>query len=188
MHEKLHDRSADSDFAIDDNGHCIYWDAVSRSIKTLEPAQIIYDPYIFIGKIGQQNLLPNHFKLRPKDLEITYFKDKDGLIHGAPILPGISSFLFFGTKMSDQHTIEHIAQKHLGRDVRPKNRLYVAQIEHIESAGWVPFFVPLIHGNTRIYNPLHVVLIPSSIYNSGEMKDANAAERETIASVFIRWP
>lgn len=175
----------DSDFDSDSTGRLIYWDCISNDHPLLEPTQPINDPHIIVGKVGQQNILPSHFTLKPKDLVETELEDAQGKIIGK-IPPGISTFLFFGSRESRQDCLDNITRSNLGREPHYKNRLYVAQIGDIKDAGWTTYYAPLIRG-PHYPNPLHVIIVPNSILAAGITADATEEEKAAIASVFVRW-
>jgi hypothetical protein len=176
----------DIDFDSDSTGRLIYWDCITSAHPLLEPTQPITDPHIIVGKIGQQNILPTHFTLKPKDLVETELEDEDGQVLGEPIPPGISTFLFFGSRETRQDCLDNITRSNLGREPHYKNRLYVAQIGDIREAGWTTYYAPLIRG-PHFPNPLHVIIVPNSILASGITADATEEEKTAIASVFVKW-
>lgn len=178
-------RGGDSDFDSDQRGHLVYWDVIRKIYPLLEPAAPIPDPNFVIGKVGQQNLLPTHFTLKPKDLEGTKLINGEGLSLGKPVPPGISAFLFFGSRQAKQHNLDSISRSHLGRKAHYKNRMYIAQVRDINAVGWTAFYAPLINRNTPVYNPLHVIIVPNSIIASGITADATEAEKVTLANAFI---
>ncbi len=174
------------DFDQDRHGSLVYWDSVTRKYLVLEPGCEILDPNLALGKVGQQNVLPAHFELKPKDLELTQVSDEDGFSVGDPVLPGISMFVFFGSNNSGQHSLESIAKKHLGRNPHPKNRIYITQVGDINDAEWSVIFVPLINKNYPIHNPLHVIVVPNSV-SAGRCNNSTENEKIAIANTFIKW-
>lgn len=177
----------DSDYDIDPYGNLVYWDALNQNYKLLSPGQQICDPAICIGKVGQQNILPTHFSLKPKDLDDTVITNEWGRAMAKPIPPGISVFLFWGSPSTKQQDLASLSMSHLGRPVTKKNRLYVTQVEQIAQSGWTPFFAPLINRNFPVYNPLHVILCPKSVLSDGTRSDALYEEKEKLVEAFIRW-
>ncbi len=177
----------DSDYDNDPRGLLLYWDVISGLHRLLEPAMPISDPNIVIGKVGQQNLLPGHFTLKPKDLEETGITRDDGIFVGNPIPPGISTFLFFGSQGAKQDCLESISWSHLGREPHYKNRLYVSQVGDIRNAGWTAYYAPLINRNCPIYNPLHVIIVPKSIVTASVFTDATQEEKNALTRAFIPW-
>ncbi len=174
----------DSDFDHDERGSLVYWDSILRRYSMIEPGSVILDPSVVVGKIGQQNILPTHFSLKPKDFELTQIQDEEGNFVGDPILPGVSMFLFFGSNQCKQDSLANITREHLGRKIHPKNRLYIAQVGDIEK--WSVFYAPLINRNYPIYNPLHVIVVPNSM-TFDSYSDATELEKRSIADVFVRW-
>lgn len=179
--------ASSEDYDFDPQGQFLYWDYVHGTARLLTPARRILDPHIAIGKVGQQNLLPTHLSLKPKDLELTPVTDESGIPIGDPVPPGISAFLFFGSPSARQDSIHAISESHLGKDAHWKNRSYVTQVEDVVRAGWVPFYVPLINKVYKVYNPLHVLLVPGSILQSGQLADATEQEKHALAQSFVRW-
>ena len=175
------------DYDIDDQGVLVYWDNDLWNYRLLLPCEPITDPDLFIGKVGQQNLLTTHFCLKPKDLELTVITDVRGQPVGDPVLPGVSGYLFWGTKETRQDSLSNIVQSHLGRPPTKKNRLYCSQVRDIIGAGWQPFFAPLINDDYSGSNPLHVIIVPKSILASSNFIDATEQEKEALVNVFIRW-
>jgi hypothetical protein len=176
-----------TDYDIDPQGNLAYWDAVTGKLQVLEPAQPIEDQNAVVGKIGQQNLLPDHFSLKPKDLENTQITDESGVLVGKPVPPGISAFLFFGSKASKQDRLSSLSESYLGREVTKKNRLYITQVRDVLRAGWTAFFAPLIDRNYSIHNPLHVILVPNSLVVAAGSGMMNEGERVALTQSFIRW-
>lgn len=177
----------DSDFDIDSRGQLIYWDCITNMHRLLDPAAPIKDENVVIAKVGQQNFLPTHAALKKRDLEETQLGNPDGLSIGTPIPPGLSTFLFFGSKESNQHKLTSITENHLARPVHPKNRLYISQVRDIIEAGWTAYYAPLIDGRYPIYNPLHVLIVPKSITTTGSFADATDKEKIALANTFVRW-
>lgn len=173
----------DSDYDSDSEGVLVYW---YQGYRPLLPAAPILDPDIFIGKIGQQNVLPTHFTIKPKDLVITEIFTPNGR-HIGDVLPGISCYVFFGTRWSNQHNLELMVRDLLCRALHPKNRMYVTQVRDIIKAGWTPYYAPLINQRCPIINPLHVILCPDSVTRTGTYADANEKEKEQLAKAFVRW-
>lgn len=176
----------DADYDLDPSGTLCYLEHYTKAARLLYPGMPIEDPHLVIGKIGQQNPLPGHFSIRPKDNEMTAVIDEYGNVTAEPVPPGISTFLFWGTKYCNQEDLVQIAQSHLGRPPSPKNRIYIAQVRDIREAGWVPYFVPLICKHFPTRNPLHVLLVPGTIAN-GSGADASELEKVVISNVFIKW-
>lgn len=175
------------DYRVDSEGILYYNDPVEKKVNTILPAVPITDPYIIIGKIGQQNLLPNHFTIKSKDFEETIITNERGIPIGEPIRPGISSFLFWGTKNSQQDNLSSMTKSGVGREVTRKNRLYITQVEDIYKAGWTPYFAPLINKQFKHFLPLHVLLVPNTFLGTLNRLDAGFVEKEAITEVFIRW-
>lgn len=183
----LRNERQDSDYVFEENGHLVYWDYVGKKYQLLEPTQPIDDPHVALAKVGQQNLLPTHVTLKPKDLEETVVTGTNGVLLGKPIPPGISAFLFFGSQGSKQDELNSISQSCIGREVTKKNRLYVTQVRDVLEAGWTPFYAPLMDINHPIGNPLHVLIVPNSIVAGGVISDAREAEKHSLVKAFIRW-
>jgi hypothetical protein len=179
-------RQPSGDYVIDGKGYLLYHDPVERKPILLVPAQPITDPHAVLGKLGQQNLLTTHVTLKPKDLEMTIVTETDGTPIGEPLLPGVSSFLLFGSSACNQDRLSAISQSHTGREVTKKNRLYITQVQDIIRAGWVAYYTPLITEGLP-QNPLHVLLIPKSVLESGLCTDANEDEKQALVTAFLRW-
>lgn len=107
----------DLDYVCDEMGELIYWDPVECKQKILMPAEPILDPVLCLGKIGQQNILPEHFTLKKRDLQLTSVCSEAGQQIGRPILPGISSYIFWGTKEANQSSACNFTQEFLGKRV-----------------------------------------------------------------------
>jgi hypothetical protein len=181
-----HRKQPSCEYVIDGKGYLLYHDPVERKPILLVPAQPITDSHAMIGKIGQQNLLTTHVTLKPKDLEMTVITLADGTPIGAPLPPGISSFLFFGSSDSNQDRLSAIGRSHTGREITKKNRLYVTQVTDIVKAGWTAYYAPLI-AEGMPQNPLHVLLVPNSALESGICADATETEKQALVAAFLRW-
>lgn len=177
----------DLDYLCDGSGELLYWDTVARERRILVPARPILDVTLCIGKIGQQNLLSDHFTFKPKDCKLTFVHSQNGEQIGEPILPGISSYLFWGSKEANQSSPSDFTQNFLGRKYHSKNRVYIAMVGDILSAGWVPYFAPLIDSTYPVSNPLHVVLVPDSISSGVSCQDAFPEEKIEICKSFVKW-
>lgn len=175
------------DYDIDQEGNLAYWDIVEGKYRVLEPGKSIEDPNCVIGKVGQQNLLPGHFTLKNKDLENTQLYGADGEKLGEPISPGLSVFLYFGTQQSGQDSLSSTSTNSTGKEPTKKNRLYFSQIRDIQNAGWAAIYAPLANPKTPPLNPLHVLLVPNSIQESGKIADAQEAEKTALVDAFVRW-
>lgn len=177
----------DFSYEIDPLGSLLYWDCLEKCPKILNPGEVIEDHYLGVGKVGQQNLLPSHFTLKPKDLEFTQIHTEEGTPIGPLIPPGASGFVFFGSKEAKQDSLEVVAQSHLGRDVSKKNRLYVSMVGDVIKAGWLPFFAPLIDNSFPVRNPLHLIMVPQSLVGTRNLVDATEQEKINLANSFVRW-
>jgi hypothetical protein len=181
--EKIRPLTNDSAYDHDNLGVLCYW---NKGYRLIFPATPIEDPELFVGKVGQQNLLPGHLTLKPRDLTLTEVSTRTGQTVGC-VNPGISGFLFFGDCSARQESLDVLVKSHVGREPTPKNRLYVAQVADVTSAGWTPFFTPLIDSRYPIYSPLHVIFCPNSIQSQGTWTDATEEEKIALAKVFVRW-
>jgi len=175
------------DFDMDDVGNMVYWSSPHRKCWILKPGEIIDDMTLMIGKVGQQNILPNHLSLKTKDLEFTQIKTRDGIEIGYPVPPGVSGFVYFGTHQSKQVDLSQLAVSCVGREITRKNRLYVTQVGDIVESGWIPVFAPLIDDTFKVRNPLHVIICPKSVYESRTIQDATESEKVDLSRAFIRW-
>lgn len=187
MHEREYRRYSfrhmESDYSIDQSGVLCYWDPVTKRTRHMLPAQPIDDDFMMLGKIGQQNLLPSHLTIKPKDAELTYVTDESGNMLGS-VPPGISAYLFWGTHSCGQENVRSFTQSHLFRPATDKNRLYVADAGTIKRAGWIPFFAPLIKKDCSTYSPLHVILCPQTVL-AGQGLDATEVEKINLSEQFI---
>lgn len=177
------------DFDTDPNGNLIYWDCVNNAYPIPEPAKRIDDPYLAIGKVGQQNILPNHLRLRTHDLQSTYVTTAAGVVVGEPVPPGLSGFIFFGRHHIEDKSFKDMAKEILNKSVHRKTRIHIAQVGDIMEAGWTVYYAPLIDQTVEypVYSPLHVVMTPNSILSDIGINDATETERIALAKVFVRW-
>lgn len=173
----------DSSFDCDTKGFACYWD---EGYRLLKPAEPITNINLFIGKVGQQNILPPHLTLKHDDLVTTTVNTEDGEYMGI-IKPGVSGFLFFGDCSSGQDKRNTIVERCVGKTAHTKTRIHVAQVKEIIEAGWTPFYAPLIDRHYTIYNPLHVIICPNSILYGANVKDATELEKQGLAKAFVRW-
>lgn len=177
----------DKAYTISDVGILTYFHAWDQSFKELRPAEIIPDQYLGIGKVGQQNILPTHFNLKPKDLELTQLENKFVEPMGEPIPPGLSAFIYFGSKDAQQDSLDSLAKSHLNREISKKNRLYVTMVGDVIKAGWIPYFAPLICPRSTVHNPLHCILTPLSMIADPLRTNATDIEKQNLADSFVRW-
>jgi len=167
------------EYDSDPSGHLLYWDCVQGRYPILEPARPITDPNLVIGRIGQQNVLPNHLLFNRSDFLPTEIVDEEG----SPISlipPGLSAFLFFQSQQegNDIKTI---------KDMHRKSRIHIAQVRDITKAGWTVYHAPLINHLRGFQFAVHVIITPNSLQNSSSGQEATAEEREALARVFVRW-
>lgn len=173
----------DSSFDIDHRGNICYW---NEGYRLIQPSMPIEDGELFIGKVGQQNILPNHLSLKPRDLCDTLVSTADSCPIGI-VKAGLSGFLFFGDQSSRQDDRDTIVEDCVGKTPHKKTRVHVAQVKDILENGWIPYYAPLIDARYPIRNPLHIIMVPGSILESGVNQDATPAEKEALAKAFVRW-
>jgi hypothetical protein len=179
-------RSHDIDFDHDSEGYLIYNNTIEKSYPLLEPGKQIKDSHVVIAKVGQQNILPNHLTLKPRDLVPTQVTDESGNPINKPVPPGLSGFLFF-SEHEKKDRVREFSLTQLAKDLHTKSRLHIAQVGDIVEAGWKVYYAPLINRDYRVYNPLHVIISPNSYNNWEHESDASQMEKETLAKAFVRW-
>lgn len=174
----------DIDYDIDDKGVLIY-ESLWNQVAHLEPGQPISDPHVVVAKVGMQTLNPTHFSFRESDLTETVLTDNYGEQIGDPLPPGLSVFMYWGSRSSQQHDIASLTENHMGRVPRSRDKVYITQVADIIAAGWTAYFAPVINAKYRRLSPLRVLLVPGSIERDRSVSDASLAEREALAKAFI---
>lgn len=179
----------DSDFEVDNNtGLLVYWDTLNSGYRELHPGRRIEDRSLCVGRIGNENITFSHTALRPRELHYTEVYDSEGRRLGEPVPCGISGFVFWGSKQTKQSCIADVSDLHLGKNPTEKNRLYFTQVGDLNDVGWQVYYVPKI--NPRIHqitDPLHSLIVPTSVIESGILANATDQERFGYMQAFVKW-
>lgn len=147
--------------------------------KPIGICERITDAGLFIGLLDNGQIKPQRLLIKGSDNDPLVFLDDDNQVIASLKYPGKSAFLYLDDS-ADREVVGELTRMTLKREPDRRDKLHLASVGDIESAGWQAWWTPLPSRD----NYMHVRLIPNCIVKEGRKPDIFEAEK--LKNAFVK--